>query len=113
MTGPSYDYQARILKVVDGDTCDVIVDLGFRIFIEQRVRLFGVNAPEMSSTDSARGIAARDWLVAELPLGSSVIIRTAKPRDKYGRWLATVFVSDANINERLLASGLAEPYLTR
>lgn len=112
MTGPSYDYQARILKVVDGDTCDVIVDLGFRIFMEQRLRLFGVNAPEMSSADH-RGIAARDWLSAELPLGSSVTIRTAKPRDKYGRWLATVFVNEANINERLLASGLAEPYMTR
>lgn len=83
-----YEYMATIIKVVDGDTVDVNVDLGLDVHVNQRLRLLGINAPEHGSPD---GDASTRWLKQYLLPGDVVIIRTQKDkREKYGRYLATI-----------------------
>jgi micrococcal nuclease len=99
-----YTYNATILKVVDGDTVDLSIDLGFKLNIKLRGRFTGLNAPEGKQTDASA------WLAEKLPIGSQVVVETKKTQEKYGRWLVTIFVDGKNINEELLALGLAAPY---
>ena len=89
-----YEYHATVLRVVDGDTIDLDVDLGFHIHVQQRVRLAGINAPEHGTK---AGDAATKFLHEQLfgmrstPF-QEVVIRSTKPpkTEKYGRWLADV-----------------------
>ena len=109
-----YLYRGRVVKVVDGDTVDVDIDLGFGITRRERVRLAGVNTPELHSKDAGEQEAARgakafvvDWLA---PL-SEVFLRTEKEREKYGRYLAEVLSpSGESLNILLVQSGMASPY---
>lgn len=100
---------ASIVDVVDGDTVDVCIDYGFRLRQDHRVRLAGIDAPEISAAGPA-GEAARDWLRARLPVGTAVELVTDKAREKYGRYLATIYVDTANVNAELVAAGHARPY---
>ena len=100
---------ATVVNVVDGDTLDVTIDLGFRIHHDVRVRLAGVDAPEVHAR-GPEGEAARDWLRARLPAGTAVELVTVKPADKFGRFLATVFHELANVNTEMIAAGHARPY---
>jgi len=92
-----YEYNAVIVKVVDGDTLDVLVDLGLEIFKKLRVRLYGIDTPEVygvkhDSEEYAEGKKASDFVKKLLPQGTKVTIRTIKDkRGKYGRYLARVF----------------------
>ena len=111
-------YAARVVRVVDGDTLDVVIDLGFDIHHKQRVRLVGVNTPESRTKDleeKALGLLAKsytdDWCVG---CGNNVFIHTTKDgTGKFGRLLATVY-SDENktacLNEDLVDSGHAKIY---
>src|SRR5690242_17733723 len=104
-----YTYKATVLRVVDGDTVDIEIDLGFDIRTVQRVRLAGLNAPE-KNTDA--GMQAKLWLVDRLWIGAQVTVRSDKPGggDKYGRYLATIIDGkdgDRSVNDALLASGHA------
>lgn len=105
-----YEYTATIAKVIDGDTVDCVIDLGLRVFVKQRVRLFGINAPEMSSPG---GPPAKRRLQELLPVGAEVVIRTHKDKqEKYGRYLGVFIDSDGHeVNQRLVHEGLAEVYL--
>lgn len=105
MLNVSFDYRATITNVVDGDTLDVVVDLGFRITIEQRVRLYGINTPERGQPGYDRAKLALAAFV-----GRDAKLRTIKPNDKYGRWLAEVYVDDESLAVRLLDMGLGVPY---
>lgn len=103
---PQFTYAARIVRVTDGDTVVVDVDLGMRITTRQPLRLLGIDAAELN-TDA--GKAARDALKVMLPEGATVVVRTFKnPTDKYGRWLAQV-VTNAGVlvNQQLVADGHA------
>lgn len=107
---------ATIVGVVDGDTVDVLIDFGFRLRQDHRVRLAGIDAPEVNAA-GPEGEAARDWLRARLPVGQAVELVTVKPKDKFGRFLATVWrvTSDGrtemdSVNAELVANGLARPY---
>lgn len=100
----TYDYLGTVYNVVDGDTVDLSVDLGFRQYMRDRFRLTGINTPERGQPGWAEATAA---LRAFLPLGQSVLIQTLKPRDKYGRWLATVSIDGLNINEAMIEAGHA------
>lgn len=108
---------ATIVGVVDGDTIDVLIDFGFRLRQDHRVRLAGIDAPEVNARGS-EGEVARDWLRSRLPIGAAVELVTDKPADKYGRYLATVWRVDPassrpeldSVNTQLLAAGLARPY---
>lgn len=121
----TYEYRATVLKVIDGDTVDVAVDLGFHARLDMRLRLAGIDAPELHAADSAPGKAARDALVGVLPPATLVLIRTEKDRtEKFGRYLALVYpntgtgYADQSVNEWLdewldewlFEHGFATPY---
>lgn len=113
---PDYLYVAVPLRVIDGDTIEVAVDLGFKASITTPVRLFGVNAPEKSTASGH--IAAQwtqRWLDSHDAWRLGLTIRSVHPGaygDKYGRWLARVWASSgAELNQELLASGNAVPFL--
>jgi len=104
-----YDYKATIIKVIDGDTVDVAIDLGLRIYTQQRIRLYGINAPEMRTT---QGPAAKQRLSELLPAGSEVRLRTFKDsQEKYGRYLGIFIDSEGHeVNQRMVAEGHAKEY---
>jgi micrococcal nuclease len=109
-----YEYKATILNVVDGDTIDVFIDLGFNHFFKDRVRLMGINTPEINSKiaeERLKAASAKKFLQDNFVLNSKIYkIKTYKD-DKYGRLLAEVFMDDGQtINNKLLSQGLAVPY---
>lgn len=98
-----YEYRAKVVNVVDGDTVDVQIDLGFHIVVSQRCRLRGVNCPEVHGASKVAGLAAKDFTakwVASLADGD-VFIKTKKPYadDKYGRFLVEARRAGAGICE--------------
>ena len=108
-------YKAKVAKVIDGDTVDFTVDLGFNAYQAIRTRLLGINAPELSTME---GKTTKILVQRLLPVGSEVIIETHKtPGDKYGRWLAIVHVytEDANVmhnlNQLLITEGYALEFI--
>ena len=115
MIEPSYQYRAEITNVVDGDTVDAEVDLGFSAMLKMRLRLWGINAPEMrgASAEAGREAKARLRFLVETA-GNVLTIRTHKDRqDKYGRYLAELCVPGATrtINQQLVDEGHAVEYM--
>lgn len=112
-----YAYQAKIIRVVDGDTIDAEVtlidqDLGFHHRIVNRqvmkFRLGGINAPE---SGTVAGSLASNQLRSLLPIGGEVIIVTVKDKaEKYGRYLAWVYVGGKCVNDEMIESGHAVAY---
>lgn len=111
--GGLYTYRANITSVYDGDTVTASVDLGFKVWLYGiKIRLFGINAPEMRGEERPEGIKSRDYLRA-LIKDSDVILRTVKDRKgKYGRYLADIYVDSSIgciwVNSHLVEQGLAE-----
>lgn len=103
-----YEYNGRVENIVDGDTIDVTIDVGFYMTAKLRLRLLGVNAPEMHGESAKAGQIAKDFTTVCL-LNKDVVIHTEKS-DSFGRWLATVFVYGKNFNEELLSSDNAVIY---
>ena len=111
MSSQLYKYNAIVVRVVDGDTVDLNVDLGFHTFLKIRTRLLGINAPEVSTEE---GRIARDKLRQQLAVGEPVNVTTFKdPTDKFGRWLATIYRKGSidSVQEWMLSQGLAAPYM--
>ena len=108
-----YEYEATVRRWVDGDTVDVDIDLGFGlIYSNQRIRLYGIDAPEQRTRDlveKERGLAATAYVNEQAPVGSKVVIKTYKD-DKYGRILGEIFVGDTNLNTLLTVEGYAVRY---
>lgn len=102
---PDYTYRATVINVVDGDTIDVIVDLGFRMATTQRLRLARVDTPERNQ----QGYAEAKALTERIASGKAVTIRTTKV-SKWGYYLAEVTVDGQNISDALLQARLARPY---
>lgn len=113
-----YEYHARVTNVVDGDTVDLDVDLGFGVTYSKRFRLMGINTPEIRTKDpeeKAAGFKAKARL-EELTLDRRLVVRTTKDKPgKYGRILATLIDPEnkIDINRQLLIEGLAKPYMAR
>ena len=106
-----YTYKAKLDRVVDGDTVDAHIDLGFDITIHKRIRLAGIDTPESRTRDleeKARGLAAKERLKELLEDGKFVL--KSKEVGKYGRVLGTLFVDDLNINNTLVEEGYAVEY---
>lgn len=106
----TYVRNAKINKVIDGDTVDLQVDLGFDLTALMRCRLDGINAPEKNT---AEGKVSQAWMAQTLPIGSDVVVQTVKDKkEKYGRYLAVVFLPGQakSINDQLVEQGLAKPY---
>ena len=114
-----YEYFVKEVKnVVDGDTIDVIIDLGFDILFSSRVRLAGIDTPESRTADKAEkalGIEAKEYLKKQLKDAKSVVIRTEKmdSSEKYGRILGWVYVNgeSESINNKMINDGYAWGYL--
>ena len=114
-----YEYRVKqVLKVVDGDTIDVDIDLGFDISFTSRVRLAGIDTPESRTTDKKEkvlGLEVKQRLKDLLSKSSSVVIKTEKPdsTEKYGRVLGWLFIDGAekSVNEALIADGYAWGYM--
>lgn len=101
-----YEYYTKVEKVIDGDTIDVFIDLGFKIWHKDRLRLFGIDTPEKNTP---LGAALRSLLIEKLE-GKMVKLRVTKP-DKYGRYLAVIWLSsEESINDQLVRLGLAKSY---
>jgi len=114
-----YEYFVKEVKnVVDGDTIDVVIDLGFDILFASRVRLAGIDTPESRTTDKAEkalGIEAKEYLKKQLKDAKSVVIRTEKmdSSEKYGRILGWVYINgeSESINNKMINDGYAWGYL--
>jgi micrococcal nuclease len=104
-----YRYKAKVKSVYDADTITVDVDLGFYMTMrDQKMRLFGINAPEMRGPEKEQGTISRDY-VREAILDKEIEIETIKDKKgKYGRWLCVVWLGDRNINQELIDKELAE-----
>ncbi len=114
MTENLYHYRAIFRSNYDGDTITVDIDLGMEIWLkDQRVRLFGIDTPELRSKDAGKkqlAKKAKEFVSDYLFAGDEITIRTHKDKTgKFGRLLATVFTEDnENLNELLVSAGLAE-----
>jgi micrococcal nuclease len=110
-----YQYKAKILKVLDGDTVDIDLDLGFNIVLSnQRVRMAGIDTPESRTVDKEekiRGTLSKKKLAEKLPIGSYVTIETQKSDnndDKFGRILAVFILEDkTNLNQWMIDNNYA------
>ena len=111
-----YIYRVKqVLKVVDGDTIDADIDLGFDISLTKRVRLSGVDTPESRTTDlkeKTLGLEVKEWLKKNLDGKKNILIKTELPdsTEKYGRILGRLYVDDVCLNDRMIADGYAWEY---
>ena len=114
-----YEYRVKkITGVVDGDTIDVDIDLGFNISYSQRVRLAGIDTPESRTTDKfekSLGLESKEYLKTKLKDAKDIVIKTQKPdsSEKYGRILGWLYVDGAevSINEQMIQEGYAWSYM--
>jgi micrococcal nuclease len=112
---PSYRYKAFVNKVVDGDTIDVTLDLGFYVGAKERLRLQGINTPEIfrvpkESEEYEKGMEAKSYIERRLVENGGEMVVETKKRGKWRRWLAKVYLGDSEkaLNEELVEKGLAE-----
>lgn len=103
-----YEYYTKIDKVVDGDTVDVFIDLGFSVWHKERIRLAGIDTAEKNTPF---GKVTKTFLINSLE-GQMVKLQVSKP-DKYGRYLGVVFLtkdSKESVNDQMIKFGIAKPY---
>jgi micrococcal nuclease len=120
-----YIYRIKsVLKVVDGDTIDAAIDLGFDISLTKRIRLAGVDTPESRTTDANEkklGLEVKEWLKKKLEGQTDVIVKTELPdsTEKYGRILGHLFIGDnevsavnkkKSVNQMMIDEGFAWTY---
>jgi micrococcal nuclease len=114
-----YEYYVRkVDNVVDGDTIDVLIDLGFDILFQSRVRLAGIDTPESRTKDlkeKALGLESKEYLKKHLKDAKSVVIKTEKmdSSEKYGRILGWVYINGdtESLNDKMINDGYAWGYL--
>ena len=125
-----YEYSCKIIKVVDGDTVDVDIDLGYGVWLKkQRIRLYGVDTPESRTRDLTEkkfGLIAKEFVLSKLPLDSMQTLRTRKDgKGKYGRILGEFvcehlmdggemnesFIQETTVNDALISEHLAVKYM--
>lgn len=114
-----YIYRVKkITGVVDGDTIDVEIDLGFNVSFSQRVRLAGIDTPESRTKDKfekALGLESKEYLKSKLKDANEVVIKTEKPdsSEKYGRILGWLYLdgSTISVNDQMIEDGYAWGYL--
>lgn len=114
-----YEYRIKkITTVVDGDTIDVDIDLGFNISYSQRVRLAGIDTPESRTSDKfekSLGLESKEYLKLKIKDAKEVLIKTEKPdsSEKYGRILGWIYIdgSKKSVNEQMIEDGYAWGYM--
>ena len=112
-----YEYRCSLVKIIDGDTIDVDLDLGFDVVLKkQRIRLHGINTPESRTRDLEEkkyGLAAKARLAELIDNADDLTVKTSvdgKARGKYGRILGTIYADTTNINNTLVDEGHAIAY---
>ena len=110
-----YEYRCKILRVVDGDTVDVDIDLGFGIWMhKERIRVMGIDTPESRTrdlTEKAFGLAAKEYVKSLMPIGSMQIIKTQKDKTgKFGRVLGDFIIEGKLLTELMIDNHHAVPY---
>jgi micrococcal nuclease len=113
-----YVYRIRsVHKVVDGDTIDADIDLGFDISLTKRIRLAGIDTPESRTTDAYEkklGLEVKDWLKERLKFAKDILIKTELPdsTEKYGRIIGHLYVNgeEISINNQMITEGYAWEY---
>jgi micrococcal nuclease len=114
-----YEYFVKEVKnVVDGDTIDVIIDLGFDILFSSRVRLAGIDTPESRTTDKAEkalGLESKEYLKKHLKDAKSIVIKTEKMNssEKFGRILGWLYINKdtVSVNDKMINDGYAWGYM--
>ena len=114
-----YEYHVKkVHKVVDGDTIDVDIDLGFNVSYFQRVRLAGIDTPESRTTDEYEkklGLESKEWLKKHLEGATDIVIKTEKPdsSEKYGRILGWLHIGgvEKSLNLLMIEQGYAWSYM--
>ena len=110
-----YEYKVTVIKIIDGDTIDVDIDLGFNTILKkQRIRLFGIDTPESRTRDKEekkRGLLSKEYLTSKCPVGSTIRLRSHE-RGKFGRILGEIFEynKSTSINDEMVAEGYAAHY---
>lgn len=109
-----YEYRCEVVKIIDGDTVDVDIDLGFGIWMrKERIRLFGIDTPESRTRDLEEkkyGLAAKEFLTKWLSAGN-IILKTQKDAEgKFGRILGELWYNDVNINKKMVFEHHAVSY---
>lgn len=110
-----YKYKAKVERVIDGDTLEVTIDLGFKITTFQKLRLAGINTPETynvkkDSEEYQKGILSKNYVEKRISENNNMIlIETEKVPEKYGRYVTKVFLEDSGktLNDELVENGLA------
>ena len=110
-----YEYSCTVTKVVDGDTVDVVLDLGFSILHKCRVRLYGIDTPESrtrNKDEKIRGKLASKFLQDAIDNGKEVVLRSKlkDSKGKYGRVLGEIIVDSININQSMITNHMAVRY---
>jgi micrococcal nuclease len=99
----------EIVKIYDGDTVTVVIDLGFNTTRLEVLRLAYINAPEIRGDERAQGLISRDYVREKMNNANEIIVNTYKDhKGKYGRYIAEIFVDGINLNKQLVSENLAE-----
>jgi len=114
-----FEYRVKqVTKIVDGDTIDVDIDLGFSISYSQRLRLAGIDTPESRTTDKLEkilGLESKEYLKSKFKDAKDIVVKTEKPdsSEKYGRILGWVYVDNntKSLNEQMIEDGYAWGYM--
>ena len=104
-------YKGKLLRIIDGDTIEAAIFLGFNISIKKKIRIAGINTPEIRSrkeSEKQKAFAAKKRL-EEMFVSKDLVIHS-KGFDKYGRCIAEVFTSDLNVGETLIREGYAKKF---
>lgn len=111
-----YKYKAKVERVVDGDTIDVTIDLGFKITTHQRIRLAGINTPETynvkrDSEEYKNGMIAKQHVIQRIAdNNNNIFVETNKDTGKYGRYIGIILLEDSemSLNDELVEKGFAK-----
>lgn len=113
-SAPAYQYSIReIVKYIDGDTVDAIIDLGFHIFVKKRVRLHGIDTPEIRTRDKAEkalGFKALGRLKELCEADYGALVLRSHGLGKYGRVIGEIFNGNCSVNRMLVIEGHAKEY---
>lgn len=110
-----YEYACKVDRVVDGDTVDVVLDLGFDILFKCRVRLYGIDTPESRTRNlelKARGLLSKQYLKDKIESADQLVIQTKlkDSRGKFGRVLGSIIADGVDLNEEMVKNHYAVKY---
>ena len=110
-----YSYRVKsIKKIIDGDTFDCILDLGFDVLLEARVRMMGIDTPESRTRDLEEkkfGLLAKEYLIMKLEAEDLIVTTEVdNEKGKFGRILGWVWADDVNINQQMIDENMAVAY---